>query len=306
MKEKENNKEKYKEAIIRVIAFFDKFDFPLSSFEIWRFLPLKCDYFEILAVLDEMILLNNSRINFKNGFYFLPQRSDIIEKRMMRYNYADRKFKKALFFVRIFRFIPWIKMIGIANIIGANNTRDAGDIDFFIVTEKGRIWISRFFCVLFAKVLRARPSFRKTRDTICLSFYVTEDSLDLETVSYGQRDYYFLYWLAGLVPVYDKGKYYSKLIFGNKWLLRQLPNWKKFSTNKRRIVAPLQSFVYRDIVDMLFGGLEPWLKKKQLQIMPESLARAINYPSKAVIVSDSILKLHANDRREIYNKAWKI
>lgn len=359
MKQITNNKTELKEAITEVIVFFDKFDFPLTSFEVWRYIKLKAEYLEVLSILEKIntpvikspeysgwgpynrstsssptqgvgttatrqshdhrtiheiaslplamtgektSATTSHSIQSKNGFYYFNGREAIVETRMKRYNYASRKFKKAMFFSRLFKFVPWVKMIAIGNIIGPNNMRNAGDIDFFIITERKRIWMTRAMCVLIAKLLRARPDLYKTRDTICLSFYATEDNLDLTELTYGKSDYYFLYWLACLLPVYDTKNFYKKLINENKWLISQLPNWKKGIVSEKRKIKPRKSVFYHDIIDMFIGGLEPWAKKKQLQIMPESLARAINHPSKAVVINDKFLKLHVNDRREEYNK----
>lgn len=295
---KDNNKE-LKEAITEVIAFFDKFDFPLTSFEVWRYLKVKVEYIDVVCLLtDEEI----QGIGSMNGFYFKIGRVATVETRMRRYNYSNRKFKKALFFSRLFKYIPWIKMIAVGNIIGPNNMRGTGDIDFFIITEKSRIWMTRAFCVLIAKILRARPRLHKTKDTICLSFYISEDNLNLGELTYGKKDMYFLFWLACLSPVYDEGKYYENLIDENMWLLNQLPNWKRGIMSDSRRVKARKTVFYHDIIDMLIGGLEPWAKKKQLEIMPEVLARQINHPSKAVVINDKVLKLHVNDRRGEYNR----
>ena len=124
-----NNKIELKEAITWLIAFFDKFDFPLTSFEVWRYLSVKCDYLDVLIILDNACA---AKLQRSGGFYFLRGRESIVATRMRRYNYANRKFKKALFFTRIFRFIPWVKMVAVGNIIGSSNMKNSGDIDFLL------------------------------------------------------------------------------------------------------------------------------------------------------------------------------
>ncbi|MCK5320715.1 hypothetical protein KAJ61_05005 [Candidatus Parcubacteria bacterium] len=285
-----------KEAILKTIAFFDMFDYPLTPFEIWTFCGIKCEINEILEALNN----NNLPLKTKYGFYFLNNRSEIVDIRQMRYNYANRKFKRALKIARLFKIIPWIKMIAVGNSIGANNLRDDSDIDFFIITEAKRIWVTRWFCVGLAKFLNLRPQPLKKRDTICLSFYITDDNLELKKLMLPENkihDVYFVYWLANLVPIYNKDNSYLKLINANVWLKECLPNWLPAYSGRARDVGSSFSDFYRDFIDMLIGGADSLLKKIQLRIMPNVLHRQMNIDTR-VVVNDKILKLYVNDRRE--------
>jgi len=120
-----------------------------------------------------------------------------------------------------------------------------------------------------------------------------------------EKDIYFIYWLAGLVPIYDRDDTYSKFIEANGWLKDYLPNWERGEVNYRRDAGKSFSRFYRDVVDMFFGGLEKRIKKLQLKIMPKQLAAIINLDTGAV-ANDYIIKLHANDRREEYKEKFKM
>jgi hypothetical protein len=177
------------EAILMVIVFFDMFDYPLTSFEIWKFLNVKCELYDVLEVLVEIKNINFNNVNTptllakrgqqKNGFYFLAGREEIADLRVKRYNIADRKFKRAILIGRVFKIIPWIKMLAVGNIMGSNNSKDESDIDLFIISQKNRVWITRFFCVSIIKIFGIRPTTNNVRDKICLSFFVDEAALDL-------------------------------------------------------------------------------------------------------------------------------
>jgi len=282
--------------IQKTISFFSLFNYPLTAFEVWKYLPVKAKFSEVLFCLDNGL----ENINQKNGQYFPALCEKNLEKRNRRYNYSDRKFKQAIKISKIFRFIPYIKMIAIVNIIGSANMRNESDIDFFIVTVPKRIWLTRFFCVLIAKILNKRPQKNKTKDTICLSFYITEDNLNLENLMLNSLDWYFIYWLACLVPIYDADNYYEKLINHNLWLKKTLPNWKKNTPSNRLQIKNKKYFFsnfYNYCFDFLFGNFENIIKKFQLKIMPEILKQKMNQ-DKSVIINDQILKLHINDRRK--------
>jgi len=304
-----------KKAIVEAIAFFDLFSYPLTSFEVWRYLGLKRSLNEVLEILDQMLgqseedssLLNLKR---KNGFYFLAGREETIRIRMERYNFSEKKFRRALLVAKIFKFIPWIKMIALGNIIGAHNLREESDIDLFIVCEKGRMWLTRFFAILIIKILGLRPKLGETRDKICLSFFVDEEALGLEALmikrantaspqTHAASDIYFIYWLAGLTPIYDQGGIYRKFIEANVWLGHHLPNWQADYLNYRRDASKSFSRFYRDVVDMFLGGLEKRSRKWQLRKMPAVMKDILNRDER-VVVGEKVIKLHLNDRRKEY------
>ena len=222
-------------------------------------------------------------------------------------------------------------MIAVGNLIGSHNLKKQGDIDLFIITKKNRAWITRFFCAGFSQLFGLRPTEKNMRDKICLSFFVSEDAMDLRGLMLDNRkdtrclarhqvssapDIYFIYWLACLVPIYNKDDTYGKFIKANSWINGYLPNWqsakvspvkyeKSFNgVNFRRDSGKGFSNFYEDFVDLLIGGAEKTVKKIQLEKMPEKLKTAMNKDTR-VVVDDDILKLYANDRREEYRRRWK-
>ena len=314
-----NKNKNIKEAIIEVVAFFDLFDYPLTEFELWQCIGVKCGLSDVRKVLDESLLDGNKCFSASNGFYFLRGRKENIETKMRRYNYADKKFKKAILVSRFFKIIPWIKIIAVGNIIGAHNLKKESDIDLFIITSRNRVWLTRFFCAGFAQFFGLRPTEKNKQDKICLSFFISEDVMDLQglmlnfSVQYpkseirnpkSEIDIYFIYWLAGLMPIYDKYNIYEKFIKANSWLEDYLPNWQSVKINCRRDSGNGFSGFYEDVADLLIGGMEKTIKKIQLKKFPEKLKILMNKDTRVVINND-VLKLYTNDRREEYRKMWE-
>ncbi|MFH0891349.1 MAG: hypothetical protein V1867_01050 [Candidatus Falkowbacteria bacterium] len=296
--------QKINEAIIRTIAFFDMFDYPLTAFEIWQYCDTASAFEEITAVLKKEDL--KGILEEQGGFYFFSGRKRSVETRARRYNYAKEKLKRAILVARIFKFIPWINLIALSNVIGADNLKDESDIDLFIVTEPKRIWITRFFCAGFLKLLDLRPKENKTKNKICLNFYVAAGSLDLKSLTLnGGKDIYFVHWLAGLIPVFDKHGTYGALIEKNGWVLEYLPNWSYPKRPlSRQTAGEGPSGFYRDVVDMFVGGLEKDLKAWQLRKLPTALKKGMNKDTR-VTINDQVLKLHSKDRREEYRRRWQ-
>lgn len=292
--------------IVKLIIFFDLFDHPLTVEEVWQNLDIKCELKDVENILSLTNLQNIKELSAKDGFYFLCGRDEIVQTRSSRIQFAKRKIKKAKKITQLLKFIPWIRMIAIGNLIGKNNLRDGSDIDLFIITDARRIWATRFFCVVIAQILGVRPRKNDTRDKICLSFFVSSESLNLEKLMLPNisKDLYFIYWLAGLLSIYNTRDTYMKFMSANNWLVKDLPNWKAQNIkglSKNNFLNLHSSY----ILDFLFGRFESKLKKLQLKIMPKDLKTLMNQDTR-VVVSDSILKLHIEDRRlefcEKYNK----
>ncbi|MDO9399115.1 MAG: hypothetical protein Q7T79_00290 [bacterium] len=300
-----NRIEKLKKAIINVIVFFDMFNYPLTLSEIWQFLSIKCELVEVFDILENGI----DEISLRNGFYFLFGKEKNIIERLARYNFADRKFKRAIFITKIYKFIPWIEMIGMTNLFGARNLKDNSDIDLFIITSDKRIWLTRFLCVGIIKLLGWRPQTNNRRDKICLSFYVSLSSLNLEKLRLGQNDLGFTYWLAGLTPLYNVDGAYQKLIDANQWLTASLPNKK---TEAKLQKASQSNFLLPrtpgtgEVLGMrVLNRLEQQSKVLQLKILPQKLKNMMNCDSR-VVINDQMIKLHSNDRREEYIKNYEL
>ncbi len=316
-------------AILNTIAFYDLFDYPLTAWEIWKYLPAKADYKDVLHALSDELAFGN-RIGRKNCFYFIKGRSETVAIRSSRYRSADPKYKKAIFVASILKFLPWIKLIAIGNIIGAHNAKADSDIDLFIATARRRIFLARFFSTLLVKLLGWRPKEGDMRDKICLSFYVSEEAMNLQSLMLDSEkvasrkplvvspeknlnfqsdsglfdDPYLIHWLANLKIIYERDGTAEKMRQANGWLKEYLPNFffpeivpSKAVKNHRLagvIGAPLE---------LLLGWTESRLKAIQLKIMPSALKCAAEFGDN-VVINDQMLKFHLNDRREHYRSHY--
>jgi hypothetical protein len=233
----------------------------------------------------------------KNGFYFLVSRSQILLTRQERHHFSAAKFKLAYRATRLFRIIPFVEMIAVSNIIGSHNLRDESDIDLFIVASPERLWLTRLFCTGLAKILGWRPTAKTKRNRICLSFYISSDALKLESLKLGQDDFYFNYWLVGLVPIYNKNKTYSRLIAENDWLKNYLPNWSGFKLS----IDKKDEFKINN--PGILSKLERRTMDWQLKIMPPSLKSLINIDTR-VRVNNQIIKLYLVDRRREFSEKF--
>ncbi len=296
------------QAIVRTLVYFDIFDYPLTLVEVWKW--LNTDYTDdhsdkhgySLADVQEALEKMTGKIETRNGFYFLPAKDWTINQRLERYALAEAKFRRAIKFIKIFRLIPFIKMIAICNSLAYSNSDQTGDIDLFIIVSQNRLWLARFLVVGLLKILGVRPKKQSKKDTIDANFFASEDNLNIENLQISGHDIYLAYWVNQLVPIFDVDNTYQKFQQANNWVKKVLPNSFVYELNERRQVRltwPVKAI--RFFLQLLFDYQfkEKWLKKIQLKIMPPDLKQMINQDT-SVVVNDQVLKFHREDRRAEY------
>lgn len=120
----------------------------------------------------------------------------------------------------LWKSLPYVDAIYLANSITFNALREESDIDIFIVTSSGRIWIARFRTVVIMRILRLKRTRKHSRKKFCLSFYVTRDHANLQGIKLRPLDPYLVYWLAHLVPIYQKLPDHQFNIYEDNYRLR--------------------------------------------------------------------------------------
>ncbi|MEK7546008.1 MAG: hypothetical protein AAB554_02925 [Patescibacteria group bacterium] len=308
-----------REGVLAALAYYDAFDFPLTAQEIFLALPAsegaRPSFEDIERVLSESANFHdreNSRqacvIGQAEGLYFLAGRDAIVASRKSRYLLAEGKYARVRGFFRLARFAPYLRAAFVCNTLARSYARDGSDIDMFVVAAPGRIWLTRLFVTGLAALMRVRPTATESADRICLSFFVTEDALDLKGLAI-DGDVYLPHWLQELYPVYDEYGAARAIFARNGWLRDVLPGTRVQSPSRRRAVVPRLVRLKRALersLDALFGDwLERWAERRQKSWMPAALRAAADSPESDVVLSDRILKFHDHDRRAEIRDAYQ-
>jgi len=303
-------------SILATVSYYDIFDYPLTAWEIWKWLYDQeknlpaVSFFQVYSLLMAKDSVLAGRLESKNGFYFLPNRARIVDLRLENNKVAIRKYKKALRFAKLLKLCPYIKMIAICNSLSFANAGDYSDIDFFIIAKKKRIWLARFCANFLPKFLGIRPTHGDTQDKFCFTFFVTEDNLDLQRLQIDQDDIYLKFWLTQIQPVYDPAGCYQKLLSANNWALKCFPNFFPVELSfHRQVKNGWLSKFFRELIKFFSVGPLGWLQEKlakslQLKILPRYLRKMANQGNK-VVINDQVLKFHDNDRRLKYKEMFE-
>jgi len=293
------------QSIFKTLAFFDLFSYPLTSWEIFKWLYSPQEKYSYQTVLTKLLELEQTnKLSHNQGFYFLPQENDLVKTRLLNYSLAQVKYRRAKKFVKIISCFPWIKAVCVCNTLAYNNAGENSDIDLFIITAPKRLWLSRLLVVSFLKIIRSRPNKNNKQNTIDTAFFATTDSLNFSNLILKDGDPYFTYWLEQLTPLYGPFDLAEKIRTANSWLEKTLPNTTgvKPIMNRQKI-ASQKSWEHKSC--KLFNWLEAIAKKIQLQIMPEQLKISALENNTGVVMNERWLKFHSPDKRVEYKNSWQ-
>ncbi|MFA5317942.1 MAG: hypothetical protein WC323_00490 [Patescibacteria group bacterium] len=294
-------------AVKKTLVFFNIFDYPLTDWEIYKYLWVgdlnrkSFNYGEIKYVLNSA----PDGIAHQDGFYFLSGGEELVLLRKERQIISRKKYKRALRVIKILSVLPFVKMIAVCNTLAYDNVRDDSDIDLFIVTAKDKIWTARFYSLALLKLLRLRPEKDNKKDKFCLNFFISEDNLNLQKLTI-ENDIYFAYWLKQLLPVYND-EIFKKLVEENKDIGQLINNNSPAGFfNKRKV---RQGVIIQGLKSMLevlnaWGWMEKLLKLIQLKIMPRNMI-AKSEEGTGVVINDKVLKFHVDDRRGDIRNEWE-
>lgn len=294
-------------AILSTLAYFDLFSFPLTPFEIWKWLYVKpgenpISLPEVLLLLRESSYLHD-RVEMEEGFVVLRGKRKIIPVRKERYLIAEQKYQRLRDSLARLRWVPFIKTIAVCNNLAYNNSQREGDLDVLILTEPGHIWTTRFLSVGLAELFRLRPDEQGRQDKLCLSFFLSATTVDLRPLLMKPDDPYLHYWIDHLVPVYGDVSAIDTLREANRWYRDRLPNALGTWPARRRLLpSSVSSNIIRRILRILHSGalgrvLEQWYRLIQIRFLPNGLRSLANRDSR-VMMNDAMLKFHENDRRQ--------
>jgi predicted nucleotidyltransferase len=252
--------------ILQTIIYYDILNFPLTSFETWKYLLAEnsCTLGEVVEALESDDLKNS--IEEFRGFYFLKGRKDLVERRIQCDKNSAVKFEIAEKAARWLRYTPFVKMLAVTGTLAMKNCEKDSDIDFFVVLEKGRIFTGRLLVTLIVHLIGRRRHGRKIKNRICLNYFITDESLEVQRQDlFAANEYCFIYTLLG-------HNVFQKFCRTNlEWIKKLKPNWQVSDLKPARYFVEhggLSSFIqksFESLINILWGDrIEAWQKRCQI------------------------------------------
>lgn len=293
----------YESGLLRTLAFHDAWGYPPTFYE-WLSqaeLPDSADLTRAEEAADA--LTARGLVVQKHGRVVFPERAYLIREHEIKRRLFHRKVRKVCRTAKWLARLPGVKFVALCNATALGNARPASDLDFFVVTEPGHIWQTRFASVLPFKIANRRPKpGTESPDAVCLSFFMDATSLSLESLQIKQGnepdDPYLRYWFLSLLPVFDDGVS-ERLWKENTWATKRHPLAEKW-------IPHPDLLVHRPRLRLPAArALERTTKALQRHAFPATIKERANKDTD-VVVSDRMLKFHTRDRRAFFRKRYEL
>lgn len=354
MGSKAHNLEK---SVIDTLAYYKAIKTPLSLVQIGRYLinvktqslnvrtttQISKPIYEIKQALD--LLVKKGSVIEQKGLYWLRSRNIQHETHnvsnpavtcsmlrvpwqyVQREKIAQRKIEKVQKAIKFFRFIPGLRGVYICGSVARKVCRRSSDIDFLILTEKGRVWTVRFFLTVLSFLLGKKTRDNVTsylptgqagrlhvtrRDKFCLNHYRSTDKLKLEK---NLQDLYSAQEYAGMINVHETwnmkhgtwetepspcGNFYKA---NAKWMKKILPN---FDFTKPPLILHSSFSIFHFPLSM-GDWLEKILQKLQTAKILRSSRNFNQLDNRRIVTDNNVIMFHLNPRApEIIRRHKKI
>ncbi|HUW21227.1 MAG TPA: hypothetical protein VMW41_01030 [Candidatus Bathyarchaeia archaeon] len=210
------------ENILKSVSYADIFDFPLTAEEITRYL-ISSTKFNRQEVEFTAGSLYPGLLGIHKGYFFLKNRKLIISGRLRRQEFSQRKLALGRKLACLLRIVPWIQAVLLTGNVAWKNADSGDDIDWLIITDKNRLWLSRLFAVLILQLLgiRRRPEDKEVNNKICLNLFLTKDNL---VVPESKQDLFTAHEILQAKPLWQRQQVYLDFIRVNAWAQKYLAN----------------------------------------------------------------------------------
>lgn len=219
--------------ILKTIAYFDLFRYPLSAEQIYAFLPRNSVTADRVAGAARS-LVTEQKLSHHDGLYHLPsEHSLLVRERRHGERRAVRMLIAARFVARFIKLFPYVRGIFLTGSLSKNVAESTGDIDFMIVTEPGRLWICRTLLTLFRKIVLFGNS-----KFFCTNYYVTQNGMTV-----GSRNLYAAVEVVTTKALWNADAfrdYQNK----NSWTKQFLPNTSA-AADEHLLISARRSVVQR-------------------------------------------------------------
>ncbi|HKK10111.1 MAG TPA: hypothetical protein VJ939_04705, partial [Bacteroidales bacterium] len=194
--------------LVDTLLYFDIFDHPLKREELKSFACRNGNDF--LKAVDS--LQRKKIISQQDGYLFLQGKDWTVKKRQEERKRVQHYFRIARLITSLIAVFPFVRGVFISGSLSKLRAGDKSDIDYFIVTAPGRLWVARTLLILFKKIFLFN-SYR----FFCLNYFIDSESLEITS-----KNRFVATEVATLVPVYNY-PLFQEFFMANQWIKEYFP-----------------------------------------------------------------------------------
>lgn len=227
------------------MLYFDVFKYPLTVEELYENSAICITREQFREELD--LLLSKNLLRKEGDFILNTGRTkNDIEKRVLGNEGARKIMPVAYRYAKKIASYPFVEAVFLSGSLSKNYFDSKADIDYFIVTKPGRLWICRTLLIVRYKLLPA-----SLKKYWCTNYFVSTDHLEIPDVNAFTGTE-----LAFLIPTVNY-KTYQNILEHNKWYKERFPN--KRVAGSENCIEPPRTFFKSFLEFMLGGKMGNWL-----------------------------------------------
>lgn len=239
-------------AIVQVLLYFEIFSYPLTAEEMFQFSNTAgTTPDEAFATLQKLV---RQGIVFQFGS-FLQTKNDVswTLRRIENNRRADQLMPVARRMARLIGAFPFIRGVFVSGSLSKHCMRADSDIDFFIITEPGRLWLARTFLVLFKKLFLFN-----SHKYFCVNYFVDTEHLEIE-----EKNLYTATEIVTLLPMYGR-EWYEDFYRANDWVRDFFPHFPPRPNNE----TPMHKCGwFKKTAEWALGGrISDWLDVQAMRL----------------------------------------
>ena len=232
--------------VVKSLAYFDIFNYPLTSQEVFNYLPVDgTTQVEVTRCLDELV---EKKLVFRFGdFYSLRDEEQDIRRRVKGNRQAERWLEVARKQAHLIARFPYVTAVMASGSLSKGYMDEKSDLDFFIVTEPHGLWIARTLMVVYKRIFLFN-----SHKTFCVNYFIDTKHLEID-----EKNLFTAIELVTLIPLYNRGCY-DDLLASNSWVRDYVPNYRKRPGNdaareRRPFIRRFSEFFLHPVAAQLDG-----------------------------------------------------
>lgn len=215
------------------------FAYPLKAQEIFYSLDRNSTTVgEVEATLGAMV--DEGRLLQHEKFYGFGELESNVNRRLKGNRLALEAMPQARKWSRFISGFPYVKGVFLSGSISKNFMEEDGDIDYFVVTTPGRLWLSRTFLVLFKKLFLFN-----SHKYFCVNYFVDTEHLEIE-----EKNLFTATELVTLIPICG-AETYGPFMDHNDWVKKHFPN---FPPHESSTISAVKNGMFKRGIEACFNN----------------------------------------------------
>ncbi len=239
-------------AVLRALAYYDIFRFPLTTEEVRLNAAVILSQNETSEILRA---LTGKGCVESNGVYFglkCSLANNIVHRQRGEQRRAAVKDKVQRYSRRIMRF-PFVEAMAVSGSYSKGVLSEDGDIDYFIITSPGRLWICRTLLILYKKIFLLN-----SRKFFCVNYFIDTAHLVIP-----DQNLFTATEVKYLLPV-GNSNVMQQFFEANSWTNQYLPN--KEESRAMRTDVPEKSIGAKMVQSIFTQKIGDWIDYRLMRL----------------------------------------